>query len=128
MPGYIAHNPLALAAWLASLLIWRVLEAGLDIWTFRRLRSGGRRQDKGSRLVLLCLIVFGVLLGVLLALKVPATAITRSPAILFWLGVTLMYAGLVLRCYAILALGAFFTTTLAVASEQTVIEAGPYRH
>src|SRR5260370_17698197 len=32
-----------------------------------------------------------------------------------------------LRFYAIAVLGAFFTTTVAIAPEQPVIEAGPYR-
>ena len=39
----------------------------------------------------------------------------------------LIYAGIALRLYAIIVLGVFFTTTVAVAAEQTVIEAGPYR-
>lgn len=128
MPGYIADHRPALVAWVASLIIWRLLEAGVDIWTYRRLRSGSEGQDKGSRLVLLCLIVFGLLVGVLVALKVPATAIAGLPAIAFWLGVALIYAGMALRVYAIVTLGAAFTTTLAVAPEQTVIDTGPYRH
>lgn len=128
MPGFIADHPPALVAWLASLLAWRVLEAGVDIWTFRRLRSGSRGRDRGSRPVLICLIVIGLLLGILLALKVPTTASAGSPAVPFWLGVCLMYAGGALRIYAIVVLGAFFTTTLAVAREQTVIDTGPYRH
>ena len=127
MQPLFTHNPLALGVWMASLLIWRVMEASVDIRTFKRLRSGIQRQDKGSRVVLLCLVVFGLLLGVLLALKIPATAITSVSVILFWLGILLMYAGIALRLYAIIVLGAFFTTTVAVAAEQPVIEAGPYR-
>lgn len=38
-----------------------------------------------------------------------------------------MYAGIALHFYTITVLGAFFTTTAAIAPEQTVIEAGPYR-
>jgi protein-S-isoprenylcysteine O-methyltransferase Ste14 len=104
-----------------------VLEAGVDFRTLKRLHAGIQRQDKGSRLVLSCLIVVGLLLGLLLALKVPATAITRAPDLLFWLGMLLIYAGIALRFYAITLLGTFFTTTVAVSPEQTVIEAGPYR-
>jgi protein-S-isoprenylcysteine O-methyltransferase Ste14 len=127
MQPLFTHNPLELGVWVASLLIWRVMEVGVDISTFKRLRAGIQRQDKGSHVVLLCLIVIGLLLGGLLALKVPATAITSAPDILFWLGILLIYAGIALRFYAITVLGAFFTTTVAVASEQTVIETGPYR-
>jgi isoprenylcysteine carboxyl methyltransferase (ICMT) family protein YpbQ len=62
--------------------------------------------------------VFGLLLGILLALKVPGTAITGVSVFLFWLGVLLMYAGIALRLYAIAVLGTFFTATVAVAPER----------
>ena len=104
MQPLFTHNRLYLGIWLASLLIWRVLEASVDIRTFKRLRAGIQRQDKGSHVVLLVLVVFGVLLGLLL-----------------------IYAGMALRISAITVLGTFFTTTVAIAPEQPVIEAGPYR-
>jgi len=119
------HNRLDLGVWLASLLIWRVMEASVDIRTFKRLRAGIQRQDKGSHVALLCLIVFGLLLGVLLALKVPATTITSAPDILFWLGMLLIYAGIALRISAIKVLGRYFTTSVAVEASQQVVEAGP---
>jgi protein-S-isoprenylcysteine O-methyltransferase Ste14 len=122
-----AHNPLELGVWVASLLIWRMLEACVDIRTFKRLRAGIPRRDKGSRVILLFLIVSGILLGVLLGVKVPASAIAIAPDILFWPGMFLLYGGIALRFYAIAVLGAFFTTTVAIAPEQPVIEAGPYR-
>ena len=121
------HNPLELGVWVTSLLIWRVMEVAVDIRTFKRLRAGIQRQDKGSYVVLLCLIVFGLLLGMLLALKVPATAITSAPDILFWLGTLLIYVGIALRISAIKVLGRYFTTSVAVVADQQVVEAGPYR-
>ncbi|MEO8972436.1 MAG: isoprenylcysteine carboxylmethyltransferase family protein [Ktedonobacteraceae bacterium] len=127
MQPLFTHNLLDLGVWLASLLIWRVMEASVDIRTLKRFRAGIQRQDKGSHVVLLCLVVFGLLLGVLLAFKVPVTALTGASVFLFWLGILLIDAGIVLRLYAIIVLGAFFTTTVAIAPEQTVIEAGPYR-
>ena len=127
MQPLFVHQPVLLSVLLVSLLIWRVMEASVDIRTFKRLRAGARRQDKGSHAVLTCLVVLGILLGTLLAFKVPATAITSARTFLFWLGILLINAGVALRFYAIHVLGAFFTTTVAVAPEQTVIEAGPYR-
>jgi protein-S-isoprenylcysteine O-methyltransferase Ste14 len=131
MQPIVAHDPLLLGVLLVSLLIWRVVEASVDIRTRKSLRAGARRQDKGSYVVLLCLIAFGILLGVLLASKVQAFAITNASVFLFWflfwLGILLIYAGIALRLYAITMLGAFFTTTVAVAPEQTVISSGPYR-
>lgn len=114
MQPLFAQNPLSLGVLVASILIWRVMETIVDIRTFKRLRAGARRQDKGSHVVLLCLIVFGLLLGILLALKVPATAITNAPDnIFFWLGIVLMDVGIALRLYAINVLGRFFTTSKA---------------
>jgi len=127
MQPIFTHNSLDLGVWVAGLLIWRVMEVGVDIRTLKRLRAGARRQDKGSHVVLIVLIAFGVCLGLLLAVKVPAAAITSAIVFFFWLGILLIYAGIALRLYAIIVLGAFFTTTVAVAIEQTVIEAGPYR-
>ena len=100
MQPLFTHHRLYLGVWLASLLIWRVLEASVDIRTFKRLRAGIQRQDKGSHVVLLVLVVLGLLL---------------------------IYAGMALRISAIAVLGAFFTTTVAIAPEQPVIETGPYR-
>ena len=122
-----AQNPLDIGILVASLLIWRVMEAIVDIRTFKRLRTGARRQDKGSHAVILVLAVAGILLGLLLAYKVPATTIISGSMFFFWLGIFLLYAGIALRFYAIAVLGAFFTTSVAVASKQTVIETGPYR-
>ena len=127
MQPLFTHNPLELGVWVASLLIWKMIEVGVDIRTFKRLRAGIQRQDKGSYVALLCLIVFGLLLGVLLALKVPATTITSAPDILFWLGMLLIYAGIALRISAIKVLGRYFTTSVAVVADQQVVEDGPYR-
>lgn len=122
-----AQNPLDIGVLVASLLIWRVMEAIVDIRTFIRLRRGDQRQDQGSHVVILVLAAVGVLLGLLLVEEVPAANITERSMFFFWLGIFLMYAGMALRFYAIAVLGAFFTTSVAVASKQTVIETGPYR-
>jgi len=127
MQPLFANQPMLLGVLVASLLIWRVMEAIVDIRTRNRLRAGARRQDKGSRLVLICVLTLGVLVGMLLAFTVPATAITSARPFLFWLGILLIYVGIALRLYAIHVLGAFFTTAVAVAPGQTVIETGPYR-
>ena len=127
MQPLFAHQPVLLSVLLVSLLIWRVMEASVDIRTLKRLRAGARRQDKGSHAVLICLATLGIVLGTLLAFRVPATAITSARTFLFWLGILLINAGIAFRLYAIHVLGASFTTAVAVAPEQTVIETGPYR-
>jgi protein-S-isoprenylcysteine O-methyltransferase Ste14 len=122
-----AHNLLLLRVLVVSCLIWCVIEASVEIRQRKRFRVGAQRQDKGSKAVLGLLIWLGSALCVLLAFRVPATAITSARVFLFWLGMLLIYAGIALRLYAIHVLGTSFTTTVAIAPEQSVIEAGPYR-
>src|SRR5436309_2811275 len=118
MQPLFAYQPVLLSVLVASLLIWRVMEAIVDIRTFKHLRAGARRQDKGSHAVLICLVALGIVLGMLVAFRVPATAITSARTFLFWLGILLIYAGIAFRLYAIHVLGPFFTTTVAVAPQQ----------
>lgn len=127
MQPLFANQPVLLGVLVTGLLVWRVMEAIVDIRSWGHLRAGAQRQDHGSQLVLLCLIVVGFFLSTVLALKVPDTAITSARDFLFWVGILLIYAGIAFRFYAIHVLGAYFTTTVAVAPEQTVIETGPYR-
>jgi protein-S-isoprenylcysteine O-methyltransferase Ste14 len=121
------HQPVLLGVLVVSLLIWRVLEASIDIRSWKRLRAGAESQDQGSQLVLVCLVVVGFYLSTVPALQVPATAIIPARDFLFWVGILLIYAGIAFRFYAIHVLGAYFTTTVAVAPRQTVIDTGPYR-
>ncbi len=46
---------------------------------------------------------------------------------LFFLGIVLMVAGIVIRQWSILTLGRFFTIDVRVAPDQTVVDRGPYR-
>jgi protein-S-isoprenylcysteine O-methyltransferase Ste14 len=127
MQPLFAQQPVLLSVLLVSLIIWRVLETSVDIRTFKRLRAGAQRQDKGSHAILICLVMLGIILGELLAFEVPATTITSARLFLFWLGILLINAGIAFRLYAIRVLGSSFTTEVAIAPEQTVIETGPYR-
>ena len=127
MQPFFTNNYPLLGTLLVGLLTWRVMEAVIDIKSHKRLRAGAHRQDSGSYIVLFCLILLGLLLGLLLAFKFPATTISTIPTILYWFAMLLLYAGIALRLYAIIVLGTFFTTTVAVTSQQTVITTGPYR-
>ena len=78
----------------------------------------------------LAIAVFKAVMVILFFMHVKYSTRLTSVVIIgsvFWLGILLINAGIALRLYAITVLGAFFTTAVAVAPEQTVIEAGPYR-
>jgi len=130
MRPVFAQQPLLAGVLAVSLLIWRVMEGVVDFRSFRRLRAGARRQDRGSQALLIITITLGAALGVVAAYRVPGATITTNVVgrdILFWLGVALIYAGITFRLYAIHTLGAYFTTAVAIAPQQTVIDSGPYR-
>jgi protein-S-isoprenylcysteine O-methyltransferase Ste14 len=126
-PPFISQ-PARLVVLVVTLLIWRVVETILDIRTARRLRAGAERQDRGSRLAVLCAVILGLLFGILVAYLAPATTITTGRTVVFWLGILFMYGGIALRLYAVTTLGAYFTTAVATAHDQHVVSKGPYRY
>jgi protein-S-isoprenylcysteine O-methyltransferase Ste14 len=127
MQPLVTHNPLLLSVLIITFLIWRVMEAIVEIRQRKSFRAGAQRQDKGSWVVLVGTIVLGFILWALLPNDVPAAAIMSASVFLFWVGIALVYAGLALRLYAITVLGRYFTTSVAVAANQQVVEDGPYR-
>jgi protein-S-isoprenylcysteine O-methyltransferase Ste14 len=50
------------------------------------------------------------------------------PLSVAWLGVVVAFAGLLLRWWAMLVLGQFYTRTLVTTAAQTVVRRGPYRN
>ena len=107
-----------------TVAVWVV---GERILTFRDLRSGAwrSRQDAGSNLVVAAGIIAGFLAGIGLA----SNDTLSLPGPVVWVGVGLVvaWAGMLLRLWAVLTLGRFFTTTVVVRKEQTVVTSGPYR-
>jgi protein-S-isoprenylcysteine O-methyltransferase Ste14 len=56
--------------------------------------------------------------------KVPGAILSLAIA---WVGVALAFSGLLLRWWAMMVLGRFYTRTLTTTSDQTVVTQGPYR-
>ncbi|MBA2678124.1 MAG: isoprenylcysteine carboxylmethyltransferase family protein [Ktedonobacteraceae bacterium] len=127
MQPLFSQQPVFFWTFLISVIIWRVMETFVDIRSRQSFRTNPRRQDNGSFITLITLILLSLLFGTLIAFNVPATTITVARFFLFWLGILLLNGGIVLRWYAINTLGAYFTTKVAIAPNQTLIETGPYR-
>jgi protein-S-isoprenylcysteine O-methyltransferase Ste14 len=112
-------------------LFWAVFYVwiGSEMFLGWKLRpaAGAVVSDAGSRWLLVGSIWVGVALGIGLAAAVPATAFIVGRRPLFYAGLALMVGGLAFRWYAIRVLGKSFTYTVATRSDQTVVEAGPYR-
>jgi protein-S-isoprenylcysteine O-methyltransferase len=109
-------------------LIYLLSEIGLGV--AKRARRGETQlKDAGSLRLLWIVIGISTFLAFLLAGSLPdltfgagAATVTRP------LGLGVFIAGLALRWYAIVYLGRFFTVNVAIASDQRVIDTGPYRY
>lgn len=96
-----------------------------------RLRSmlnrEGSRSDRGSLVVVIGSVAVGVLGAFVVAGHAPAAAISPGRWPVFVVGLVLMWGGIVIRQWAIIVLGRFFTVDVRVQSGQVVVDRGPYR-
>ena len=96
-----------------------------------RLRSvmnrHGTRSDKGSLVIVVASVVAGVVGAFFLASALPGAAITAARWPVFVAGLVLMWAGIIIRQWATILLGRFFTVDVRVQPGQTVVDRGPYR-
>jgi len=88
-------------------------------------RRGGR-SERWSFLVVIVAVVGGLAGALALAQRQVAT-ITSGRWALFVVGLALMVTGIVIRHWAVLTLGRYFTVDVRVEPGQTVVESGPYR-
>jgi protein-S-isoprenylcysteine O-methyltransferase Ste14 len=120
----VLSQPAAEIPFGVTVAVWVI---GERILSLRDLRSGAwkSRQDAGSFLSVTAGIVAGFLAG--LALASGHTLSLPAPVVWVAVGLIIAWAGMLLRLWAVLALGRFFTTTVVVRAEQTVVTGGPYR-
>ena len=104
--------------WIASELFGAVLVPRLR-------RRGATRvsRDRGSG----PLIIFTVFVSIILAFSFGYSGIGVLPDWAFYLGIFLMFLGVLVRQWAIAVLGRFFSLTVRVAADHRVVVKGPYR-
>src|SRR2546426_4111787 len=91
-----------------------------------RLRPRGAtrvRRDRGSG----ALIIFTVVVSIILAFSFGYAGVGMLPDWAFYLGIFLMFLGILVRQWAIAILGRFFSLTIRVAEDHRVVGKGPYR-
>ena len=120
-----ATQPLAAILTALALVICAAPECGRLL--ARRRREGATTYDGGSLALLLGLLALSVVSAVLAAALLPGAAMIHGRALVFGLGIALIFVGTALRTYAIRVLGRYFVITVAVEPDQQVIERGPYR-
>jgi protein-S-isoprenylcysteine O-methyltransferase Ste14 len=104
--------------WIASELFGAVLVPRL-----RRRGATRVERDRGSG----PLIIFTVFVSIILAFSFGYAGIGELPDWAFYLGIFLMFLGILVRQWAIAVLGRFFSLTVRVAEDHRVVEKGPYR-
>jgi protein-S-isoprenylcysteine O-methyltransferase Ste14 len=126
----MAHPLFALSpAWRnwfwASYCAW----VALDLWIFTRDRRAvrGDGADRGSLFVIVAAVVAS-LVGAFYAAYVLAFArIGGNLEMVFVGGVSLIWAGIALRLWAVLTLSRFFKVSVIVQDDHQLVTHGPYR-
>jgi protein-S-isoprenylcysteine O-methyltransferase Ste14 len=108
----------------ATVLAFALSEISIRIRSGRH--SDGWRVDRGSIVAVVLGVGAGVLVAVWSAATVSGMAIPGG-WLTFGTGIVVMWLGIALREWAVVALGRFFTVVVRVTSDQQVVERGPYR-
>ena len=123
----IYTNTGAASIFQVACLIWNIPEIiGTVKQTAKASRKEATIQDRGSMGILIGLLWFGLALNFSLGWLFPSAAITWHRTALFSLGIILILLGVALRWYAIWTLGSYFTSDVAVSTDQKIVQTGPY--
>jgi protein-S-isoprenylcysteine O-methyltransferase Ste14 len=104
--------------WIASEIFGAALVPAL-----RRRGATGVKRDRGSR----ALITVSILVSILIAFYFGYGGIAALPDSIFYVGIFLMFLGVLVRQYAIAVLGRFFSLSVQISEDHKVIDKGPYR-
>jgi protein-S-isoprenylcysteine O-methyltransferase Ste14 len=108
-----------------SIFGWWALEVVLLVRDLVR-RQGRRGRDRGTRVIVALSIGCAIVIGWLMRGWVPTAGMPVADAFAA-AGVVVIWAGLALRVWAVLALGGSFRTFVEVDTDQAVVTRGPYR-
>jgi protein-S-isoprenylcysteine O-methyltransferase Ste14 len=93
----------------------------------RRSRSKtGTKQDRSTLGMIWLVIAVSVTAGVFVALNFPAAALPYGQMFAI-AGVMVFVVGLILRWWAIIILGRFFTVDVTIEKDHELVERGPFR-
>ena len=106
-------------------LVYLISELLLTLTRRSRSRTG-TKQDRSTLRVVWLVIVVSVAAGIYVAKQWPAAALPYHRSFEF-VGVVLFVAGLLLRWWAIITLGRFFTVDVTIEKDHELVERGPFR-
>ncbi len=93
---------------------------------FRPRRGSGTTVDRGTKQVLVLLMVAGIFASVLIA-RAPSLRVGANTWLTYALGLAILCAGIALRVWAVWSLGRYFRREVTIEPDQTVHQRGPYR-
>jgi protein-S-isoprenylcysteine O-methyltransferase Ste14 len=108
----------AIFVWIASEIFGAALVPAI-----RRRGATGVKRDRGSR----ALITVSILVSILIAFYFGYGGVGALPDSIFYIGIFLMYLGVLVRQYAIAILGRFFSLSVQISEDHKVVDKGPYR-
>jgi protein-S-isoprenylcysteine O-methyltransferase Ste14 len=106
-------------------LIYLVSEILLTL-TRRSHSKSGTKQDRSTLGIIWLVIAVSIMAGIFVALSFPAAALPHG-RMFASAGVVLFVAGLILRWWAIITLGRFFTVDVTIEKDHELVERGPFR-
>jgi protein-S-isoprenylcysteine O-methyltransferase len=116
-----------ISPWVAAVLIALFPLSEIALAIFKRAKpESSRDEDRGSMRVLWIVITLAVC-GAVACQRIQAAWLPRHPTVRLSLFLALLCGGLVLRWAAILYLGRFFTTNVAIHQGHTLVQSGLYR-
>jgi protein-S-isoprenylcysteine O-methyltransferase Ste14 len=102
-------------------LVWLVG----DLRQSTKERPEAAKADRGSRLVLAFTIVAGFAAAIAVSRAATGAAI-RPARVAAWVGLGILWCGMVLRLWCFRTLGRYFTLSVQTSGDQPVIATGPY--
>ena len=110
---------------LALGMIYLVSEILLSL-TRRSRSKTGTKQDRSTLGIIWLVIAISVTAGAFVARTFPTAALPHGP-LLTSVSVITFAAGLILRWWAIVTLGRFFTVDVTIEKDHELVERGPFR-
>lgn len=124
----VVSFPSSIAASVFNLVIilWIISEiiGGTIIPNLRRKNAKIKRKDKSSAYI----IFASIFISIIIAYYFNSNNIAMLPDWIFYIGITLMILGILLRQWSIYVLGRFFSGVVGTQKDQKVIDNGPYRY
>ncbi len=124
MRPLVLHDLLAAILYVASLATWSLVELTM------RLRSRSRSRPHTAPEWTFLFVILMILASAVAATVADILHLAPLPGPAWWpmvVGLGLLWAGILLRLWAVLTLGRFFKLTVVIQEGHRVIDHGPYR-